>query len=239
MPIPKRRFSLMAVLILVGAVTLSGCATKSFVEEQIAPIEARVSELESTTDEHAERIDAVDQRAQQGITDARNTAQAGDEAVLDEANQANQNAATADRKAESAQTSADQATNRVGVGENRLSQLNDFSVAETATVNFALESSALSDEAMATLNVIAGQVQEGDFVELHGYTDTTGADGYNIALSHRRAENVKRYLVSRDVALFRIEIVGLGNASPATSNDTREGREQNRRVEINVLRGGN
>ncbi len=236
MPIPKRRFSLMAVLILVGAVTLSGCATKGFVEEQIAPIEARVSELESTTEEHAERIDAVDQRAQQGITDARNTAQAGDQAVLDEANQ---NAATADRKAESAQTSADQATNRVGVVENRLSQLNDFSIAETATVNFALESSALSDEAMATLNTIAGQVQDGDFVELHGYTDTTGADGYNIALSQRRAENVKRYLVSRDVALFRIEIVGLGNVSPATSNDTREGREQNRRVEISVLRGGN
>ncbi len=236
MPIPKRRFSLMAVLILVGAVTLSGCATKGFVEEQIAPIEARVSELESTTEEHAERIDAVDQRAQQGITDARNTAQAGDQAVLDEANQ---NAATADRKAESAQTSADQATNRVGVVENRLSQLNDFSVAETATVNFALESSALSDEAMATLNTIAGQVQDGDFVELHGYTDTTGADGYNIALSQRRAENVKRYLVSRDVALFRIEIVGLGNMSPTTSNDTREGREQNRRVEISVLRGGN
>ncbi len=236
MPIPKRRFSLMAVLILVGAVTLSGCATKGFVEEQIAPIEARVSELESTTEEHAERIDAVDQRAQQGITDARNTAQAGDQAVLEEANQ---NAATADRKAESAQTSADQATNRVGVVENRLSQLNDFSIAETATVNFALESSALSDEAMATLNTIAGQVQDGDFVELHGYTDTTGADGYNIALSQRRAENVKRYLVSRDVALFRIEIVGLGNVSPATSNDTREGREQNRRVEISVLRGGN
>ena len=238
MPIPKRRFSLMAVLILVGAVTLSGCATKGFVEEQIAPLESRVSELESTTEEHAERIDAVDQRAQQGITDARNAAQSADQAA-GQADQANAAAATADRKAESAQTSADQAGNRVGAVENRLSTLNNFSVAETATVNFALESSALSDEAMATLNVIAGQVQEGDFVELHGYTDTTGADGYNIALSQRRAENVKRYLVSRDVALFRIEIVGLGNVSPATSNDTREGREQNRRVEISVLRGGN
>ena len=239
MPIPKRRFSLMAVLILVGAVTLSGCATKGFVEEQIAPLESRVSELESTTEEHSERIDAVDQRAQQGITDARNAAQSAADQAAGQADQANAAAATADRKAESAQTSADQAGNRVGVVENRLSVLNNFSVAETATVNFALESSALSDEAMATLNVIAGQVQEGDFVELHGYTDTTGTDGYNIALSQRRAENVKRYLVSRDVALFRIEIVGLGNASPATSNDTREGREQNRRVEISVLRGGN
>ena len=236
MPIPKRRFSVMAVLILVGAVTLSGCATKGFVEEQLAPVEARVAELESTTEEHAERIDAVDQRAQQGITDARNAAQSGDETVL---NEANQNAAAADRKAEGAQTSADQATNRVGVVEGRLNSLNNFSVAETGTVNFALESSALSDEAMATLNRLAGQVEEGDFVELHGHTDTTGADGYNIALSQRRAENVKRYLVSRDVALFRIEIVGLGNSDPATSNDTREGREQNRRVEINILRGGN
>jgi hypothetical protein len=70
MPSSKRRFSILGILSLVGAMTLSGCATKSFVLEEIAPVEARVAELESTTEEHAERIDAVDRRAQDGISTA-------------------------------------------------------------------------------------------------------------------------------------------------------------------------
>jgi len=102
-----------------------------------------------------------------------------------------------------------------------------------------LESADLSDGGMATLGRIAGQVQSGDFLEVQGYTDATGDDAYNIALSQRRAGAVQRYLVAQNVPLFRIEMVGLGEANPAAGNDTREGREQNRRVEVRLLRAAN
>ena len=220
---------------LAGVVTLSGCATRGYVDQQIAPVQARVAELESTTEEHAERIDAVDNRAQQGIAGANTAAQAAQTA----ADAADAAAADADRMAEAAQESADQATNRVGTLENRFDGRNNYSVAQTVSVTFGLESAALSDGGMATLGRIAGQVQSGDFLEVQGYTDATGDDAYNVALSERRASAVQRYLVAQNVPLFRIEMVGLGEANPAAGNDTREGREQNRRVEVRLLRAAN
>ena len=217
---------------LVGVVTLSGCATRGYVDQQIAPVEARVDELESTTDEHAERIDAVDNRAQQGIAGANNAANSAQQA----ADAADAAAAAADRTAEAAQQSADQAGNRVGTLENRFDARNNYSVEQTVSVMFGLESATLSDDGMATLGRIAGQVQQGDFVEVQGYTDSTGEDAYNIALSGRRADAVQRYLVGQNVPLFRIEMIGLGEADPTADNGTREGREQNRRVEVRLLR---
>jgi OOP family OmpA-OmpF porin len=231
----NRRFSVFGIFILAGVVTLSGCATRGYVDQQIAPVQARVAELESTTEEHAERIDAVDNRAQQGIAGANTAAQAA-QAAADAADAA---AADADRMAEAAQESADQATNRVGTLENRFDARNNYSVAQTVSVTFGLESAALSDAGMATLGRIAGQVQSGDFLEVQGYTDATGDDAYNIALSERRAGAVQRYLVAQNVPLFRIEMVGLGEANPAAGNDTREGREQNRRVEVRLLQAAN
>jgi OOP family OmpA-OmpF porin len=232
MPSSNRRFSILGVLILVGGMTLSGCATKNFVLEEIAPVEARVAELESTTEEHAERIDAVDRRAQDGISTANSAAAAADS----KADDASEEAATADRKAESAQQSADQAMNRIGTVENRFGTIYDYSVAETVTVSFDLNSAALSDGANSTLDGIAGQIRDGDFLEVQGYTDASGEDSYNIALSQRRADSVKRYLVTKNVPLFRITVVGLGEANPTADNDDREGREQNRRVEIRLMR---
>ncbi len=233
----NRRFSILGVLILVGGVALSGCATKNFVLEELAPVQARVAELESTTEEHAERIDAVDGRAQDGISRANNAAQAA-QAADSRAESAGEDAATADRKAESAQQSADQAMNRVGTVENRFGTIFDYSVAQTVTVTFSLNSSSLSGEANSTLDGIAGQVRDGDFLEVQGYTDTSGEDSYNVALSERRADVVRRYLVSKNVTLFRITVIGLGEANPSADNGSREGREQNRRVEIRLMRSG-
>jgi len=220
---------------MVGVVALSGCATKGYVRETVSPVEARVTDLEGTTDELGEQIDAVDERAQQGIQQASNAA----EAAQTSANAAGDSAAAAGRTAETAQQGATQANTRVTAVENRLNSLNNYSVAETVSVQFALESSTLTDAAMATLRGIAGQLRAGDFLEIQGFTDTTGDANYNIALSERRATSVQRYLVSQNVPLFRTEIVGLGTANPVADNGTREGREQNRRVEVRLLRAAN
>jgi OmpA-OmpF porin, OOP family len=229
----ERRFAFLAIAVVL--MVASGCASKGYVRDTVAPIETRVGQLESTTDELGEQIDAVDQRSQQGIQQASNAAQAAQSA----ANAAGDSAAAAGRTAETAQQGATQANTRVTAVENRINSLNNYSVAQTVTVQFALNSSTLSDAAMGTLRGIAGQLRPGDFIEIQGFTDTTGTADYNLTLSERRASAVQRYLVTQNVPLFRTEIVGLGVASPVASNDTRDGRERNRRVEVRLLRAAN
>lgn len=72
-------------------------------------------------------------------------------------------------------------------------------------------------------------------IELGGHTDSTGDAGNNQALSERRADAVKTYLVSKGIADGRIRAVGYGQTSPVDSNDTEEGRQNNRRTEMKIL----
>jgi outer membrane protein OmpA-like peptidoglycan-associated protein len=69
-------------------------------------------------------------------------------------------------------------------------------------------------------------------LEVEGYTDSVGSDALNMTLSQRRADAVRAALLSRGVEGSRITTSGLGKASPVASNDTAEGRQRNRRVEI-------
>jgi outer membrane protein OmpA-like peptidoglycan-associated protein len=89
---------------------------------------------------------------------------------------------------------------------------------------------AVLDEAIATLK------QEGSIsVICQGYTDSIGSDAYNLKLSMRRAEAVRDYLVAGGIAADRIKVEGFGKADPVASNDTADGRAQNRRVELRVV----
>jgi outer membrane protein OmpA-like peptidoglycan-associated protein len=70
-------------------------------------------------------------------------------------------------------------------------------------------------------------------VEIEGHTDSIGSDSYNRRLSERRAESVKRYLVQHfPIQSDRLVVRGYGKSKPITSNDTPEGRDKNRRVEV-------
>jgi OOP family OmpA-OmpF porin len=72
-------------------------------------------------------------------------------------------------------------------------------------------------------------------VEVAGHTDSTGSETYNQGLSERRANSVKDYLTSQGVTATRLSAKGYGEAQPVASNDTKEGRAENRRVELIVL----
>jgi outer membrane protein OmpA-like peptidoglycan-associated protein len=74
--------------------------------------------------------------------------------------------------------------------------------------------------------------QTGILVE--GHTDSTGSEAYNQQLSERRALSVKNLLVQRGVSPQRIDILGHGERRPVATNDTPEGRQMNRRVEIGI-----
>jgi OmpA-OmpF porin, OOP family len=105
-------------------------------------------------------------------------------------------------------------------------------------VVFKFDSDELNKETINKLDEIANQfsgVKTGYVIELQGFTDSVGTEKYNFDLSERRADSVLRYLVSKNVPLYRISIVGLGKTNPVADNKTTQGREQNRRVDIRVL----
>ena len=72
-------------------------------------------------------------------------------------------------------------------------------------------------------------------VELEGYTDSVGDGSYNVQLSQRRAEAVRRFLVEKGVEIHRIHSIGLGDIKPSADNGTPKGREQNRRVMVRTF----
>ncbi len=240
---PNRGFSVLGLIVLAGIMVLPGCASRKYVRQQVGTLQPPIQEAQNAIKENAERIDAVDRRAQQGITAAQTAAQAADQKATQagqSAQTAQTAAQTADRKADTANQGVQQATNRINTVETRLNSLNDnYTTSETQTVVFKLNSAVLSDEAKSTLDKIASDVSSqrtGYMIELQGFTDNTGSESYNINLSQRRAENVLRYLVSKNVPLFRVSIVGLGEANPVADNKTRAGRDQNRRVEVRILK---
>jgi OmpA-OmpF porin, OOP family len=104
---------------------------------------------------------------------------------------------------------------------------------------FAINSAAMSDAGKAELDVLIRDVKALDNVEritVVGHTDSTGAADYNMDLSKRRAESVKAYMVEQGIDASLITTEGRGLTQPVASNDTTEGRRQNRRVEI-IVRG--
>ena len=72
-------------------------------------------------------------------------------------------------------------------------------------------------------------------VVIEGHTDWTGPEEYNQQLSESRAEAVKKYMIEQDVEEARLSVVGYGESQPVAPNDTRDGRNRNRRVELKVL----
>lgn len=237
--VSNRRVSVMVVVILAGIMVLSGCATRKYVRLQTQALEPAIQEASNAAKENAERIDAVDKRAQQGIT-AAGAADQKAVAAQTAANNAQTAATAAQRQADTANQGVQQANTMIKTLETRISNINlsdAYTQSETQTVTFAVNSSTLSPQARSTLDSLASKLSGAGFlVELQGFTDNTGSEQYNINLSQRRAEAVTRYLVSKNIPLFRISVVGLGEEMPVASNNTRDGRTQNRRVEVKVLR---
>ena len=125
----------------------------------------------------------------------------------------------------------------MGTLGNRVENLDNFKFASTETVLFAVGKSELSKEAEAQLDAFSAKVvpMKHYIVEVQGFTDSTGASAANVELSRRRAAAVVRYLtLDGKLPLYRVNTIGYGKASPAADNKTRDGRKQNRRVEVKL-----
>jgi outer membrane protein OmpA-like peptidoglycan-associated protein len=104
-------------------------------------------------------------------------------------------------------------------------------------VNFDFDKSNIRADARPVLDEAIDTLKEyGDIrVSVEGHTDSRGTDAYNQGLSIRRANSVADYLEDGGISRSRMEISGFGESRPVASNDTDDGRAQNRRVELNVI----
>ena len=105
-------------------------------------------------------------------------------------------------------------------------------------VYFNTDKATLRESSYDALNDLlsAMQTNKAMRVEIAGHTDNRASAEYNKDLSQRRAESVKAYLVENGIAKDRIRAKGYGESEPVASNDTEEGRQKNRRVEVRVLK---
>jgi OOP family OmpA-OmpF porin len=106
-----------------------------------------------------------------------------------------------------------------------------------ADVLFDFDKAVLKNEGKSKLDDLATKVKaiNLEVVIAIGHTDSIGSDAYNQKLSVRRSESVKAYLVSKGVEPNRIYTEGKGEKQPVASNKTADGRQKNRRVEIEVI----
>lgn len=105
-----------------------------------------------------------------------------------------------------------------------------------SNITFQTDSAALNPEFFDVLGAVSSVLEEYEktLVAIDGHTDSTGSDQYNQQLSERRAASVAKYLDTEGVATDRMVVIGYGEARPVASNDTQQGRAQNRRVELTL-----
>lgn len=113
---------------------------------------------------------------------------------------------------------------------------NEIAVNLTNDILFDYNSYALRGESKSTLQNLADNFRRypEEQISVEGHTDAVGSPEYNQRLSEQRADTVRNYLVDQGVQGTRIASVGYGETRPKASNDTPEGRQLNRRVEIRI-----
>lgn len=113
---------------------------------------------------------------------------------------------------------------------------NEIAVNLTNDILFDYNSYALRSESKSTLQNLADNFRKypEEQIEVEGHTDAVGSHESNQRLSEQRADTVRNYLVDQGVTGTRINSVGFGETRPKATNDTPEGRQLNRRVEIRI-----
>ena len=204
------------IILLVAGLTVTGCASKKYVDEQVANSEAttnaKIGEVQSSVEENQKEITGL-HKADAKMQD-----------------QLNKLSATAKEALERAQKAGKLAEGTF-IAEVILTD-ND--------VQFGFDNYKLSDEAKAALDAFAEKViakNKAAYVEIQGHTDNIGSESYNLSLGYKRAEKVMKYLASeKGFPLHRMNVTSYGEYKPIADNDSREGRAQNRRVALVLMK---
>jgi OmpA-OmpF porin, OOP family len=201
---------------VVLALATTGCATKSYVRNQVAPVNHSVAALKTDTNQ---KIAYVNNKETTDISAVNERIDTTDQKVAQVASATQEAQGTASRAMETAEGNTGKiAANAEAIttlGKGVANALN-YQLVEKGDVTFGFNKATLTPEAKSELDKIAAKVQSlpRSEVELAGFTDRVGTQNYNLALSRRRAEAVQRYLVAQKVPLMAIHIVGLGEEGP-------------------------
>ena len=215
-----------ALMATVALVAVSGCVSKTWVEQELDRRDARIdsniaaaqdaasAQIRRDAEATQQRLGAVDQRI--GALEAR-TSEVEDRA---------QGAAI---RAEAATARADGVDARlIRLWSNHLSR----TVVNVLQVQFAFDQSALDDAAKSMLFVLVDELRDNPrlALDLEGYTDSKGSHQYNVRLSQRRIDAVRRYLIERGVERHRIKAAARGPLDNAVIPE-----ERKRRVDIKLV----
>jgi OmpA-OmpF porin, OOP family len=206
--------------------------------QDAASLDSRVDPVENRVGDAETRITQSEQNQQRlsgqldELAAVANTARGGAKAAQETADKAIAEVAAANQR-------INETNQRVNSVDDRVSTLDDYEAKNTITVNFKVNKSILSDEAKAALDELATQAknEKGYVIQIAGFASADGSQNFNRALSEKRVNAVIRYLIeNHDIPQRRIITpYGFGELKPVGDNTTREGREQNRRVEIAIL----
>ena len=218
--------AVMRIAVVAPAVLMlaSGCATKNWVREMVGQREAeidqrvgtRVGAVEGRVGEEAQRITRVE--GQLGTVEAQ-------------VGQVSEQAKQAHTRADAAFTKAEETDGRLTrLWNNRHKR----QVVETIHVQFAFDKAELTDGAQTALATIVKELKANPAlsVDLEGYTDPTGPKDYNVTLSQRRVEAVRRYFIEQGAEMPRVNSVGLG---PLNGGKGQEDLAKQRRVTVKLM----
>jgi outer membrane protein OmpA-like peptidoglycan-associated protein len=224
----RGRFLGFAILATAAAVTLTtGCSTKNYVRSQTGPLVQQTNDLDAKTATDHRNIQDTDQRAQAGIGKAQSAAEGAD-----------QHAMAAGQSADTANQAANEAVNRVDSLTGVVANLDNYKELSNASVTFGFDKSVLTKDDKAQLDQIAANLPnaKGYILALTGGTDSVGDAQYNYMLSQKRADAVVTYLATKyNIPPHKFYLIGIGKENPVADNSSREGRAQNRRVEIKLM----
>ena len=200
------------VVVLVLGLSLTGCATKKWVNEQVSEFgqvtNTKIHELNDSVEVNQKEISELAANQEMLAADMAKLSETTQEAMM---------------RADAAGVLA----------------MGKFLYEVTITDNdvmFGFDKAGLSDGAKASLDAFAATVKavEGHaYIEIQGHTDNIGSEGYNLELGYKRAEAAMRYLnMEQGIPLFRMNVISYGEYKPIADNSTKEGRAQNRRVSL-------
>ncbi len=218
-------FALTAAALVAFGVT--GCATKNYVRTQTGPLIDHTGQLDQKTAENNRQIHDVNDRAQAGIDKAQGTADT-----------ANQNAQNATQAANAADTAANDVAHRADTLDSVVKGLDSYKQVAEVSVTFGFDKALLTSDDKSQLDSFAASLGSAKsyILEVTGGTDSVGSAQYNYDLSQRRADAVVQYLAAKyNIAPHRFYLIGIGKDQYVASNDTAEGRKENRRVQVQLL----
>jgi outer membrane protein OmpA-like peptidoglycan-associated protein len=203
-------------------------ARKKYVARQTQPIRDRINELDELTASNSKAIRDTDARAQQGS-----------QMASAKANEADQHAIDAGNRAQAAQQTAQQANTRLNTVEQVVTNIDQYQPSTQTEILFKRGQTVLSEKAKAALDEMATPLksQRGYVVEVQGFS--SGHGQLAISTSQKMAESVVRYLVlNHDIPVYRIYLVGMGNAPAPESESSGEPKKRitGGRVEVSLLK---